>query len=163
MDAHRCANLEPPYLYPTNFIFDLLLLMKLAVDFVEEKNLLAVGSNSSDTYWVTFLPINPDTGYIAEYLGCFPQTAMNGTFISDASMNATGCQQQCNSTNFKYSGLTGSSCYCSNSIDASKLTSESFCGQTCPGNPSMKCGGSGYLNIYSSMSFNLIKSCNALF
>ncbi|GFZ50872.1 Endo-1,3-alpha-glucanase agn1 [Saitozyma sp. JCM 24511] len=92
----------------------------------------------------------------ASSLGCYTDSG-NPRLLTGPEKDYSGsltpaiCQSYCGSAGYTYAGVEyGYQCWCGNSYDSTKKTSDSSCTYKCAGDSSQVCGGSYLLNLYKS-------------
>ena len=118
----------------------------------------SAGATSSvgSSYVVSSVASSATAAY--DYLGCFPELS-GGRLLSLAStvnstMTPSLCQRFCSSPaiNLPLSGIEyGTECFCELALpNATYPLDSAACIMSCPGASTLKCGGSGALNVYNN-------------
>ncbi|XP_072170329.1 uncharacterized protein [Diadema setosum] len=91
----------------------------------------------------------------ATYLGCFEPDClieeMNASLSEyNGSMILRSCVNSCRAHDLVYAAIRGDECNCSRKFNCSEQTrlDKSLCGQPCPGNVNMFCGGRPRISVY---------------
>eukprot|EP01124_Arcella_intermedia_P022102 TRINITY_DN3216_c0_g1_i1.p1 TRINITY_DN3216_c0_g1~~TRINITY_DN3216_c0_g1_i1.p1 ORF type:complete len:201 (+),score=6.28 TRINITY_DN3216_c0_g1_i1:18-620(+) len=105
-------------------------------------------------------------GYNPYYYGCYQSTSFHQVSTSKSSsatyMSTEMCKNQCANEEYYYYGVEGGNqCYCAKGYvmnDQTTVTESSSytsCSVPCAGNPTVNCGGSGFLALYLNVDLAL--------
>ncbi|WVQ80186.1 hypothetical protein IAT38_002291 [Cryptococcus sp. DSM 104549] len=87
------------------------------------------------------------------YLGCYKDSGssrtLSGSHTSTSSNTPSSCASYCSGLGYKYGGTEyGAECWCGNSLDTSRLDTDSRCSMACSGDKSKTCGGDTRIAVY---------------
>ncbi|GFZ47836.1 hypothetical protein JCM24511_05583 [Saitozyma sp. JCM 24511] len=90
-------------------------------------------------------------------LGCFtdqdsPRT-LDSDFVTSSNNTYSQCIAHCSSANYTYAGVEyGDECWCKNSLNMTRLTTDGGCNVPCAGDPASNCGGSYHIQVFGPSS-----------
>lgn len=105
--------------------------------------------SSASTLSIAQLNASHYPGWIGCYSGSAAAMPFSDYTFSDPKMTPATCIAGCAQFNYLYAGTQGTNCYCGKAAPATpRYPAPTFCKAACPGNNTLTCGGSGYVDIW---------------